>query len=192
MSTAEKPSKKLLLISFIIFALEYIGIVGAYWLFDGRFADTSLTISRYVGLNLWNSLLFCACNLAIVVMVVYYLLTQADGRGLLWRFLMYIYAGAFMALSISPHVPDESMPAVIHRCFAGVMFVVMTLIGIVQMARAERKAVLAYAMLFVIYAVFFCICDAMRLQWFLDGIFWYESAYIFAFFGLILLPEENK
>ena len=191
-TSATKPSKKLLLISLLIFALEYIGIVGSYWLFDGRAGDASLTISRYVGLNLWSSLLFCAGNMAIVVLSVYYLLTKAQGRGFIWRFLMYIFVGAFMALSISPHVPDESMPATIHRCFAGIMFVVMVLIGVTQMARAERKITLAYSMLFVIYAIFFCVCDAMRLDFFMNGIFWFESAYLFAFFGLILLPEERE
>ncbi len=192
MEQSAKPSKKLLLISLLIFALEYFGIVGAYWLFDGRAGDATLTISRYIGLNLWSSLLFCAGNMAIVVMVIYHLITKSQSRGFVWRFLMYVFVVAFMALSISPHVPDESMPATVHRFFAGVMFVAMSLIGITVMARAQRKITLTYSMLFVIYSIFFCVCDVMRLDFFMQGIFWYESAYLFAFFGLILLPEGRE
>ncbi len=187
-----KQSKKLLWVSALVFLAEFLGIIGWYWIFGGHAGDATLTISRYVGLNLWSTLVFCACNMAIVVMLVYYLLTQASKRGFLWRFLMYAFALAFMALSISPHVPDESMPATIHRFFAGAMFIIISLIGILTLTKATRKVTLVYSLLFTIYAMFFLICDVLRVDFFMNSIFWYESAYIFAFFGLILCPEKRK
>lgn len=184
-----KRHNSLLLISILIFILEYVGLVGWYWLFDGRAGDASLTISRYVGLNWWSSLIFCGGNLAIIIMLVYHLLTRSKSRGFLWRMLMYVFVIAFMALSISPHVPNESMPATIHKFFAGVMFVTMALTGAVTLARTRCKSTLIYALLFVIFSIYFCISDVLRVPYFMDIIFWLESAYIFAFFGLLLLPE---
>ena len=189
-TVAEKPRKNLFFIALLIFIAEFLGIMGYYWILDGRAGDASLTISRYVGLNPWSCAVFLVCNLAISILVVYHLITACAKRGVIWRFLMYVFAMAFLALSVSPHLPDEGMSSTIHRCFAGVMFVDMALVGVVTMARAERKFMMLYSMLFVIYAIFFCVCDVMRMQWFLDGIFWYESAYIFAFFGLTL-PEPR-
>ena len=189
-TVAEKPRKNLFFIALLIFIAEFLGIMGYYWIFDGRAGDASLTISRYVGLNPWSCAVFLVCNLAISILVVYHLITTCAKRGFIWRFLMYIFAMAFLALSVSPHLPDEGMSSTIHRFFAGVMFVDMALVGVVTMSRAERKFMMLYSMLFVIYAIFFCVCDVMRMQWFLDGIFWYESAYIFAFFGLTL-PEPR-
>lgn len=185
----EKPSKKLLIISLIIFALEFFGLVGWYWIFGGHAGDATLTISRYVGLNWWSSFIFCACNMAIIAMLVYYLVIQAKHRGLLWRMLMYVFVIAFMALSISPHVPDESMPAKIHCFFAGVMFIAMALIGILTVVRGKNIGTIIYAILFTIFSVYFCFSDVLRVPYFMDGIFWFESAYLYAFFGLLLLPE---
>ena len=152
--------------------------------------DASLTISRYVGLNPLTCGIFFVFNLAITVLVLCHLATTCK-RGFIWRLLMYVFALAFLALSVSPHLPDESMPADIHRFFAGVMFVTMALVGLYTLLATQRKGLLIYALLFVIFALFFIICDAARIDWFMTGIFWYESAYIFAFFGLVL-PELNR
>ena len=187
-----KKRKNLLLISLLIFIAEYVGLIGWYWLFDGRAGDASLTISRYVGLNWWSSLIFCAGNMAIVVLIVNYLLTRAKNRGFLWRMLMYVFVIAFMALSISPHVPDESMPAIIHKFFAGVMFVDIALISLLSIAKAENKFTTCFALLFTAYSVYFCISDVLRVPYFMNLILWFESEYIFAFFALLLVSEPRE
>ena len=135
-TVAEKPRKNLFFIALLIFIAEFLGIMGYYWIFDGRAGDASLTISRYVGLNPWSCAVFLVCNLAISILVVYHLITACAKRGVIWRFLMYVFAMAFLALSVSPHLPDEGMSSTIHRFFAGVMFVDMALVGVVTMARA--------------------------------------------------------
>ena len=191
MDTPAKPNKKLLIFSLLIFILEFIGLVGWYWLFDGRAGDATLTISRYVGLNWWSSIVFCLCNLAIASMLIYYLVEHAKQRGFLWRFLMYAFVISFMALSISPHVPDESMPAKIHCFFAGVMFVTMALIGILTFVKSQHIATTIYAIVFTAFSVYFCFSDVLRIPEFMNLIFWFESAYIFAFFGLLILPEKT-
>lgn len=191
MDTESKPRKNLFLIALLIWLAEYLGICGYWWIFGGHAGDASLTISRYVGLSPWTCAIFCVCNLAITVLVVCHLIFACSKRGFIWRFLMYVFAMAFLALSVSPHLPDEGMSSTIHRFFAGVMFVDMALVELYTLFATQRKGLLVYAMLFLVYSVFFIICDAARVDWFMQGIFWYESAYIFAFFGLTL-PELNK
>lgn len=191
MNTAEKPHKNLFFISLLMLIAEVLGIVGYYWIFDGRAGDASLTISRYVGLSPWSCAVFCFCNLIIAILMVYQLITACARRSAFWRFLVYVFAMSSLALSISPHTPDEGISFDIHMFFATTMFISMALTGIVTIVRAERKALTLCSMLFVIYAIFFCICGAMRMPWFMDSVLWYESSYLFAFFGLII-PEFSK
>ena len=191
MNVEKKAHKNLFLVALLIFLAEYLGIIGYYWLFGGHAGDATLTISRYVGLNPLSCAVFCICNLAIAVLMFWHLALGCSKRGFIWRFLMYAFTVAFLALSISPHLPDESMPADIHRFFAGAMFVIMALVSLHTLSKSQRKFLTIYSLLFLLFAVFFIICDVARLPWFMSGIFWYESAYIFAFFGLIL-PEPSK
>ena len=182
----EERSNRLLWISLAIFALEYLGIIGYYWIFGGHMGDSSLTISRFVGLNPLSSIIFCVCNVAIAVMLVYYTLTNARMRGFVWRFLMMAFLVTFIALSISPHVPDESAGAQIHIFFAGAMFVAMALIGIYTIVVTQERPTSILSVLFIIYGLFFIICDIFKFDFFMSGVLWYESAYLFAFFAVLI------
>ena len=188
----EKRSNKFLWIPVLIFSLEYLGIVGYYWLWGGHLGDASLTISRFVGLNTWSSLLFCAGNLAIAVMLFYYIIVHAKINNFLWKLLMIFFIICFVALSISPHVPDESMPAKIHCFFAGAMFIIMTVISIFTALTTKQKLTSLICLFYIMYGVFFLVCDLFRIDFFMRGILWYESAYIFAFFAVLINSNRLK
>jgi len=184
-----KARKNLLLIAWLIFIAEFLGIIGYYWLFDGYSGEASLTISRYVGLNPVTSIVFCICNLAIIVLMAYHLMTRSKAQGFIWRFLTYCFIAAFMAVSICPHTPDGGTSSDIHQFFAGIMFVIMALTSLLNIfsSSAKNKARLIYAVTFTIYALFFIVCDLFKVQWFMNGIFWYETAYLFGYFSLLML-----
>lgn len=182
-----KPRRHLLLIAFMLFVLEFIGIIGYYWLFGGHEGDTTLTISRYVGLNPLSCAAFCACNFVVAVLIVWHLATHEKLHGMGWRFLIYAFVVSFLALSVSPHLPEGGMSTDIHLFFAGSMFTIMALTGLFDIIATKRKSTLIVALLFLVYAVFFIICDLFRVSWFMDNILIYESAYIFAYFVLLLV-----
>ena len=187
MENDKKPRRGLLLIALSIFIAEYLGIIGYYWVFGGYSENTSLTISRYVGLSPITCAIFCICNLAIAVLMICHLVMQEKSHGMLWRFLLYGFLASFVALSVSPHLPEGGTSTEIHLFFAGAMFVIMVLVGLLSIVTNERKLPLIISILFTIFALFFIVCDVARVQWFMDGILWYESAYIFAFFALIMI-----
>ena len=187
-----KHSNKLLWMSTAIFAVEYLAIIGYNWLLGGHLGDASLTISRFVGLNIWSIAIFCILNIAICVLVVCHLVANAGSKSFVWRFLMYGFVIAFMALSISPHLQDEGISSDIHKFFAGTMFVIMALVGILTMATTKKRWLLVFGTLFVIYGIFFIVCDLMRVDFFMNNILWFESAYLFAFFGLLLGSSREE
>ena len=186
MENDKKPRRGLLLIALSIFIVEYLGIIGYYWLFGGHSGDATLTISRYVGLNPITCAIFCVCNLAIATLMICHLAMLEKMHGILWRFLLYGFLASFVALSVSPHLPEGGTSTEIHLFFAGAMFVIMALVGLLGIVNNDRKLPLVISILFTIFALFFIICDVTRVQWFMDGILWYESAYILAFFALIM------
>lgn len=187
-----KHSNKLLWISTAIFAVEYLAIIGYNWLLGGHLGDASLTISRFVGLNIWSIAIFCILNIAICILVVCHLVANTGSKSFVWRFLMYGFVIAFMALSISPHLQDEGISSDIHKFFAGTMFVIMALVGILTMATTKKRWLLVFGTLFVIYGIFFIVCDLMRVDFFMNNILWFESAYLFAFFGLLLGSSREE
>ncbi len=185
-------SNRLLWISTAIFSLEAILIIGYNWLFDEYLGNASLTISRYVGLNAWSIFTFCALNISICVMLVCYLITNAGIRSFIWRFLMYGFVLTFMALSIAPHLPEDCASSDIHRFFAGAMFAIMSLIGIVTVAITRSRGILVFGTLFIVYGIFFIFCDLLRIDFFMQNILWFETAYLFSFFGLLLSSNRLK
>jgi hypothetical protein len=78
------------------------------------------------------------------------------------------------------------MPAQIHIFFAGSMFVIMELMGFLIMWLTRNRATLILATTFAIYGMFFLVCDLFRVDWFMNGVLWFESAYLFAFFAVLI------
>lgn len=186
----KKHSNALLWISVLLFTAEFAFIVGHYWFFGGHLGDSSLTISRFVGLQTWSSLLFCCYNVVIASMLFYWLLEKSKDTGFLWRFLMSAFIVTFLALSISPHMPDEGASSKVHCFFAGAMFVAMTLIGLYKLLKSKQKADTLVSFLFVAFGIFFIIVDMAKPDWFVQSILWYETGYLYAFFATLLFTNR--
>lgn len=189
----EKRSNKLLWISLAVFTLTYLVIIGYHWLFNGHFGDATYTISMYVGLAPWSSLLFCVTNLAIAVMLIVYILTQAKMRGFLWRLMMFAFVICFIGLSIAPRVPFEGDTVIeIHHFFSYSMFVIIALLAFYTAAAVKDKFARTVATLIVAYAAFFIVGYLLNAAFLDAGIFWYESAVVFAFFALVISSNRIK
>ena len=182
----ERKTNSLLWITVAIFTLEVLGIVGYYWLHDGYNGVTSLTISKFVGLNLWSCLTFGSINAIVAILMLYYLCTNASVKNVLWHVLCLAFLGFFVALSIFPHLPDGGTVAEIHQFFAVAMFIVMLLIGLLSLAISRQKAAIIICTLFAAYSIYFIISYAIKANYFMSNILWFESAYLYAFFAVLL------
>ena len=178
--------KKLIWIILALITLEVLGIVGYNWVTAGYTGDATLTLSRYVGLNLWSSIAFGIINLIIIVLMTLYAIhTQKLGSMILFLILDISY----LILSICPHLPYESPITLMHQIFAITLFIVMLLIGITQYNK-NTKLTRAITGLFVLYGLHFLFAYANHLPYFMGNILYWEITYIYLFFVSLLVTRK--
>ena len=190
MKTLNKRSNILLWISLLLFALTCLIIIGCYWLFGGYSGNSSLTISIYVGLQLWSILVFCTVNIVIAIMLLNYILTNAKIRSFCWRALMIAFTIAYIGLSVAAKTPNNDMMVATHQFFSHSLFVIISLIALYTVLTAKDKLTRLIAILVVCYAVFFITCYLLKADFFMGGILWYESSFILSFFILIIVSNR--
>ena len=178
--------KKLIWIALALFTLEVLGIVGYNWLAAGYAGDATLTLSRYVGLNLWSCISFGVINLAIIVLLSTHALHQ---KKLGFTLMILLFNICYLALSVCPHLPYESPIVFIHQFFAIALFIVMLLIGI-SLYNKSQKPARAITGIFVLYGIHFLIAYANHLPYFMDYILYWEIGYIYLFFLSILMKKD--
>ena len=186
MKKVEKRSNKLLWISLSIFGLTYLGIIGYYWLFGGHLGDSQLTISAYVGLAPWSAMLFCATNIAVAVLLVVYIYTNSSFRKSLWRMMMLAFVVAFIGLSIAPRTPFSSEVVPIHQFFSHSMFIIIALLALYTAVSAKDGTARTVATLVTVYSAFFIACYILNAPFLHAGILWFESAFVYSFFALVI------
>ena len=179
--------KKLIWIVLALITIEVLGIVGYNWISAGYAGDATLTLSRYVGLNIWSCILFGVINLAIIVLTTLYAIhTQKLGAIILFLILDICY----LTLSLCPHLPYESPVVFIHQVFAITLFIVMLLIGVMQYNK-NTKLSRAVTGLFVLFGLHFLFAYANHLPYFMGGILYWEVGYIYLFFTSLLVTKTK-
>lgn len=184
--------KKLLWIAAAIFTAELLGIIGYYWIFQGYAGNTTLTISRYVGLSPISVLVFLAGNLAVISCIVLYMFNSGIKKTA-WRFLIYVYAVCFLTLSICPHVPDGGQIVFIHKFFAAGVFLSLLAEAIITTDMTKNKLARTFLFAFIIYAVCVCMGELNDLAYHNANILIFEIFYIYGGFAtLLIVPQPTS
>ena len=184
--------KKPIIAALAIFTAEVLAIVGYYWLACGYAGNVSLTISRYVGLNTWSSILFLIGNLAIIALSAIYMV-NSGARKFSWRFLVSAYMISFLALSICPHIPNGDQIIYIHRFFAAAMFISLCLLSLATIDVAKNKLARIFCLSYALYGFHFIIAYANHLPYLMNSILIWEAAFVYGSFIVLLLGgSKNK
>ena len=182
----------------IIFGLSQVVILGYYWFFGGYAGKLNLTISKYVGLELWSSVFFAICNLLIVILMLRYYLVTWKKLSVIWLILSLIQTIGFIGLSICPHnafMSDGTRETIntIHILMARMMFLAMfgmmlerlRLNGLKNSVSAKAcLAFLGYSLIYIISYV-----SSWNILW--DMVLIWESGYIYAFMGALILSRPR-
>lgn len=174
------------------------------WLFAGYLGDFTLTISRYVGLELWSSLLFLFCNIAITVLLVLAML-RTGCRNFLWWSCGVVAMLGLLGLSLCPHgvvghsdylalfgLPGSAVADVnnLHQWFASITFTALALMGLITFLLSRRRPNWP-ALIFTIYAIIYIICYVNHLPFFTQIEFIWESLYFYLFFISLSFAVKN-
>lgn len=184
----------------VIFAFSQIIILGYNWTFGGHFGDISLTVSKYVGLNIWSSVLFAIYNFLIAFLMVRYYLYAYKGLSKIWLVLGFIQLFGFIGLSIFPHAAFLSgdvkeVVVNLHIALARIMFFAMFGMAIERLRIAcgrdnRNKFAAKICLAFIIYGLIYALGYMDQ-----DGFLWHimliwETGYIYAFMGMLILTRK--
>ena len=179
--------KKLLWTTLVLFTFETVAIVGANWA-TGYLGDGTLTLSRYVGLNLWSIIAFGIINFGIIILLTIYATKQKLGIFL----LMMLFNICYLTISLCPHMSYESPVVSIHQIFAIALFIIMLLIGVLLYNKSSKLPRLLTG-IFILFGLHFIFAYANHLPYFTNGILYWEIAYIYLFFVALLTNNaENR
>ena len=186
-----------------IFAFSQIIILGYYWFFDGYFGDLTLTISRYVGLELWSSVLFAICNIIISVFMMRYYLATWKKLSTFWLICGIVQLIGFIGLSLVPHIAFVSGEAgetmvLWHNILARVMFFAMFGMAIERLRLATKDKITSKTRLmatntcifFLMYGLTYAVSYTLNLDVLFSGILIWETGYIYAFMGMLILTRK--
>lgn len=182
-----------------IFAFSQIVIIGYYWIFGGYFGDLTLTISRYVGLQLWSSILFAICNFVITGLLLRYYISVRKNFSKVWFVLGLIEVVGFIGLSVFPHVnfvsPEVKEVFVnIHIGFARTMFVAMFCMGLerLRIARLKDNTATKATLAFLLYGIMYITGYSAKWDVMWNTMFIWETGYIYAFMAMLILTRRNR
>lgn len=202
----------------LLFAISQLIILGYQWIINGRAGDLTLTISRYVGLELWTSILFAAFNLVIIIIMLRYYLSLKNQRSALWVIFGCFQVLGFFLLSIFPHnifMEGSAREIVVnlHEFSARLMFISMFAMAIETLRLSHpnhlkflQKFALTrspknlsfpstttkVSVFFIIYGLIYLVVYATKWDVIWSRVLILETGYIYAFMAFLLLTRKIK
>lgn len=189
------PSNKLLWIGLGLFVTVAVLIVVVNSLMGYGF-HLEYSISKYVGMEVWSSVLFLLSNIVVASLVGRY----AWGVGKVWKMPRLYYCGVFVIvvallwLSVCPVGMcdvdgSKSLMTWLHEIASRTMFLAMLVVGVIFAAskRASKTARLV-ALIFVICGTACVAGYFMKAVWF--KLLICESLYIDSFMALLVYQRK--
>lgn len=184
----------------LIFAFSQLIIIGFYWVFGGYFGDLKLTISRYVGLNLWSSIVFAIYNIMIAFLMIRYYLYAYKSLSKVWLVFGIIQLVGFIGLSIFPHVnfltgEANEWISNVHICLARMMFFAMFGMALERLRIAtisdnRNKFAARICLAFLVYGIIYVSGYTLKASYLWDLMLFWETGYIYAFMGMLILTRK--
>ncbi|MBQ9017349.1 hypothetical protein IJ103_03895 [Candidatus Saccharibacteria bacterium] len=201
-----------------LFALSQLVILGYYWLANGYAGNLTLTISRYVGLELWTSILFAIFNLAIIIIMLRYYFSLKNSRSPLWLIFGLLQVLGFALLSIFPHnsfMSGDARTVIVnlHEFSARLMFISMFAMAFETLRLSHPNhlkflqkfklfqtksspslpaATTKVSVFFIIYGLVYLFAYSTKLPLIWDRVLILETGYIYAFMAFLLLTRKIK
>ena len=183
--------KRPVVISFFTYTGIALLTVLSAWIINLHRFDLSLTISRYVALRPWTAVTYAICITFMVVLIV---LHVKKLKILLLRKILYflIFTGV-LGCAVFPFNREwSSLSSTIHNyCARSLIF--LMLISFIVLIIKGRKAQKIFAILSILYAVYFIIAFlVIGWQWFYDTIFIWENLFIYLLLIELWLEEAKE
>ncbi len=196
-----KMNKKFIHIATGIFLATEVLVVLLYTFVFGRGFHLNWSISRYMGTDYWSAILFALTNFIVIFFVMKYLLQvrKVHKLSLFWLVLVIAMVVAYVGLSICPiGLFDPSwgrfgVVSTLHHTFSQTLFAIMAMVALGTMLVIKKgRLFIAFGVALIAYMVGSIYCYKASVDFFIDNVLIFESAYILAnlvFYSLI--PKKS-
>lgn len=174
---------------------------------------SNYSISRYVGLETWSAILFALGNLAVAILMIYYLYRLGErwqvARGYYW--LVVVLVIALLGLSACPigyfDLPGEayasSSLSIIHEVCSRTLFLAMlVLVVIFALQDQVSPRVRSLGVVFLVYGAICVAGYLLHADWFVEALLFFEATYLLGFMlaclgcgwsnAMVVKPKERK
>ncbi len=185
-------------ISLLTYILATIIIVGGHSLLGNYGFYLDHTISRYIGLGIWSSILFLAVSIFIFINIMKYLkhLKTTYKMGNFWWAIAIITMVSLLGVGLCPlgffdqTYGDFGLVSILHRISSSMMFCFsIVLVFLMTLKFHTEKPFFISSLLYIICGLAFIVCYMLNLSLFMNIIFIFESAFL-AFFYIVLLFKK--
>lgn len=166
----------------------------------GHGFDVGRSVSRYVGFEMWSSVLFAVGNAFVVAMVASFLWNLGENWRMprLFFYLVLLISVTLMMLSVFPiglcdfdgHI---SLVSRIHEISSRVMFVTMMMVAVIiaTSSYGDRGTRIASS-IYVLYSFLCVVGYLMEAFWFVPCVLLLESAYVIGFLVMLLFCRTRQ
>jgi len=181
--------KKLILTSFGIYAATIFSFVLCAWIFDQHSLDLTLTVSKYIGLKPWSSIVYVF--VAVIFCAIIAIAIMRSDMSKFRKVLYLLMIPGVMGCAIFPCTPAQTLVG-IHRYFSNslVVVILLSLITTIITTASRRQKIISAVSL--VYLAIFMVCYVLNVPFVYQTIFIGENL-VFAtlFLELIFEPDES-
>lgn len=183
--------------------LIFVGTEMLAVMFNGILANNFVwnrSISRYVGLGLWSSILFALGNFVVSALVGRYLWKVGEvwkmPRGFYYLIVLTVVGLlglSFCPLGIADHGTEISIISTLHQIFSRLMFFMMLVIAVfLAFSRRTNEGMRVYSMMFVAYGITCAIGSVGMMAWLENAVLIWETLFFVLFMILIAVIPFGK
>lgn len=195
--------KRPIVVAILVFVLTTVSTVAVNSYLHKAFIPW-YSISRYVGSETWNAIVFALANMLVAFSVLTYLYRVGE-KWKFWRIYYWIVvamAVGLVGLSVCPigyfDLPGygyaTSVPSHVHEVCSRLMFLCMLLVvTMILFCKRASRVTRMVAAVYVAYGVVCVMGYCTHAEWFAKHLLLFESCYLFSFLAFCLgLQSQRK
>ena len=175
-----------------LYTVTALIVVLSAWAMDLRRFDLDLTISRYVALRQWTSVMYLIVATIMVTLVVIHLIRSE--MSVIKKILYFLAFACILGCAVFPFNPEWSkFSSDMHNYFAYGLMLVATISFVLTAIKPINREQRVFGIVAIGYAVMFIVFFAiLKSNIFVSWIFLWENTFIYLFLAELVTEYKDS
>lgn len=175
----------------IIYCMVVLFVICANWMTGSHVFDYHLTVSLYVGLHVWSSILYGVAAAIICILIVIHVLSIQTK--IIQKFVYFLIVFGIMGCAMFSCAPSRNrISTVIHNYFSYALILTITFSLILMMLFSQTMRKRIFALAGVVFASVFIFCFGKGVPIFLELLLLWENIFIFVLLIELMLESNQR